>query len=215
MTDLICPLCKSQSNELHAADKYREYYVCNECHLIFVPSHFYLSEEEEKRRYSLHNNDPADSGYRKFLSRLMHPLRARLKQESTGLDYGSGPGPTLSLMFEESGFRMNIYDPFFANEKSVLRQKYDFVTCTEAAEHFHDPSREFEQLNDLLKDNGWLGVMTQTYDSIKDFVKWHYIRDETHVCFFSRTTFEWISRKYNYECEVIGDSVILMKKGRP
>ena len=41
--------------------------------------------------------------YRKFLSRMFKPMMERIEPDSYGLDFGSGPGPTLNLMFEEEG----------------------------------------------------------------------------------------------------------------
>jgi len=51
-------------------------------------------------------NSPDDPRYRAFLSRLFIPLNERIAPESCGLDFGSGPGPTLSVMFEEQGHTM-------------------------------------------------------------------------------------------------------------
>ena len=58
---------------------------------------------------------PMIARYREFLSRLEHPPNVpKLPAAAEGLDFGSGPGPTLSVMLEEQGYRMSLYDPFFA-----------------------------------------------------------------------------------------------------
>ena len=49
---------------------------------------------------------------------------------------------------------MKLYDPFFYPDKSVLKAHYDFIACTERAEHFHDPFAEFDRLDSLLKPKG-------------------------------------------------------------
>lgn len=49
---------------------------------------------------------------------------------------------------------MECYDPFFFPSDSILSQKYDFVTCTEAIEHFFEPKKEWKLLLSLLKENG-------------------------------------------------------------
>jgi len=46
----------------------------------------------------------ADPRYRRFLARLAEPLIAHLPKGARGLDFGCGPGPTLSLMLREAGF---------------------------------------------------------------------------------------------------------------
>ncbi len=162
-------------------------------------------------RYETHNNDPSDERYRAFLRRVTTPLIKRLERPATGLDYGAGPGPTLSVMMEEQGFDMAIYDPFFAPRLDALARKYDFVTCTETAEHFHAPSAEFERLYGLLKPGGWLAVMTQWADD-KDFRQWSYARDVTHVCFYREETMAWIADRFDYRLEIPRRDIALFRK---
>jgi SAM-dependent methyltransferase len=171
-----------------------------------------LSREAEREHYGTHENDPADPGYRAFLSRLADPLAARLAPGAEGLDYGSGPGPTLSIMMEEKGFRTSLYDPFFAPDDAVLRRSYDFITCTETAEHFFSPAEELERLDRMLRPGGWLGVMTEALDDARDFATWRYARDPTHVCFYHRTTMEWIARHHGWKTESPGRNVFLFRK---
>ena len=59
-----------------------------------------------------------------------------------GLDFGCGPGPALANMMQSDGYEMEIYDPFFFPNKDALSKKYDFITCTETAEHFFNPHDE-------------------------------------------------------------------------
>lgn len=83
-------------------------------------------------------------GYRRFLARLANPLVERIGAAPlSGLDFGSGLGPTLSVMLTELGYNMAIYDPYFAPNREALEQQYDFVTCTEAIEHFYLPAKEW------------------------------------------------------------------------
>lgn len=207
-----CPLCSSSKIKDFFNDKKRIYLKCSKCNLIFVPEDFLLSPEEEKKRYELHENDPNDENYRYFLSRLFLPMSKLLKPESQGLDFGSGPGPTLSVMFEESGFKMNIYDFFYADDKSVFEKKYDFITASEVLEHLHNPAKEIDLLWSILKPAGYMGIMTKLAEDIDAFSKWHYITDDTHVSFFSRKTFIWIADKLKAELEFIGKDVIILKK---
>jgi 2-polyprenyl-3-methyl-5-hydroxy-6-metoxy-1,4-benzoquinol methylase len=107
------------------------------------------SPDDEIAQYETQDNDPADQRYRRFLDRLAQPLVARLPATATGLDYGAGPGPTLSIMLAEQGYNMTIYDPFYADHPEVLEHRYDFITCTETAEHFFRPGEEFKRLDKL------------------------------------------------------------------
>ena len=69
-----CPLCRETAPELFFEDKNRTYLRCRNCMLVFVPTRFRLSAQEERATYDLHQNDAQDPGYRRFLSRLSRPL---------------------------------------------------------------------------------------------------------------------------------------------
>lgn len=157
--------------------------------------------ESERARYATHDNDPEDAGYRRFLDRLARPLTEVLEPGMEGLDYGSGPGPTLSLMLTERGFPTAIYDPFFAPDESVLERRYDFVTCSETVEHFFDPGREFRRLDELLNRPGHLAVMTRILTDDAAFADWWYVRDPTHVAFYRAETLEWIAARHGWRLD--------------
>jgi len=208
-----CPLCGGMETSLYSRDNYRAYSNCRNCSLVFVPERYHVSAEREKAEYDLHQNDPGDNGYRKFLSRLFTPLTADLPMGATGLDFGCGPGPTLSVMLEASGYHMDLYDKFYAPNTAVFQKKYDFITATEVLEHLHRPGFELARIHGLLKENGVLGVMTKLVLNEQAFEHWHYKNDMTHVCFFSRSTFEWLGRTWKSSVEIIGSDVILIHKG--
>lgn len=185
---------------------------CEICSLVFVPEGFHLDREAEKAVYDQHENSPDDPRYREFLSRLFDPLVERLTPGSNGLDFGAGPGPTLSVMLDEAGFAMSIYDPFYAPNEKVFDSTYKFITATEVVEHLHHPGRELDRLWNLLKPGGWLGIMTKRVRDQKAFSTWHYKNDPTHVCFYALETFEWLARLWNAELLVAGDDVVLLQK---
>src|SRR4051812_25318450 len=124
-----CPLCGGGWSVL--LREQREYRRCGACALTFVPSSQHLAPYEERTRYLQHRNGPGDQEYRNFLDRLLVPLGARLAAGAEGLDFGSGPGPTASVMLRERGFRAENYDPHFAADARLLERDYDFIVCTE------------------------------------------------------------------------------------
>ena len=207
-----CPLCASSHSRLFHHDARRDYYRCDSCLLAFVPPQHYLSPEQEKAVYDQHQNRPDDPGYRLFLSRLFDPLQSRLTPNACGLDFGAGPGPTLSLMFEEAGHPMTLFDPFYAPDAAALERRYDFITATEVVEHLFEPGRELERLVALLPQGGWLGLMTKRVTSEEAFSRWHYILDPTHVCFFSEASFEWLARRLGMRVEFPAADVALLQK---
>jgi len=188
-----CPLCHGTNIKPYHRDKVRDYMCCASCDLVFVPSHQHLSADDEKAQYDQHDNRPDDPGYRRFLGRLFTPLEERLAPGAQGLDFGCGPGPTLSLMFEEAGFAMALYDPWYAPDKSVLSITYDFITLSEVAEHLATPGPELDALWQMIRPGGWLGIMTKRVRDKEAFRGWHYINDPTHICFFADTSFDWLA----------------------
>ena len=210
---LSCPLCRAEDVRSYSRDGRRDYYHCRVCSLVFVPPRQLPSAEEEKKRYDLHQNSPEDPGYRRFLSRLFIPLQRLLAPGSDGLDFGSGPEPALSRMFEEAGHSMVIFDHFYEHVPTVLERQYDFITATEVVEHLHDPGKELERLWACLKEGGRLGIMTAFAVPQEAFPQWHYKNDPTHVCFFSPRTFAWLGLRWNAEVTFADADVVFFRKG--
>lgn len=212
----VCPLCAVLGAEFFHRDKRREYRRCGVCRLVFVPQRYFLSAAEEKACYDLHQNDPQDVDYRRFLGQLFNPLIARLPPGAGGLDFGSGPGPTLSVMLAEAGFPTAIYDPFYAPDESVWSRTYGFITASEVVEHLHRPKPDLERLWHVLKPGGWLGIMTKRVRDAEPFSDWHYKNDPTHVAFFAEETFVWLAAHWSSRLEIAGpDVVLLQKRTRP
>jgi SAM-dependent methyltransferase len=207
-----CPLCSSEEPDPFFEDAKRTYLRCLRCSLVFVPRRYWLSHEAEKAVYDLHENDVLDQDYRLFLSRLSAPLLARLKPNQQGLDFGCGPGPTLSVLFEAQGHEVTLYDPLYYNDPAMLQQTYDFICASEVVEHLRDPHKDFAALFQMLTPGGWLGVMTKLVIDLQAFGKWHYIRDMTHICFYSRRTFEYVAQRFNADLEFAAKDVILLRK---
>ncbi len=209
---MICPICLG-SNILpfKTIDK-KNYFKCNFCSGLFVDSKHHLSSEEEKERYSLHNNTLYDPDYRIFLSKLYNPLVAELKKGSKGLDFGCGPGPALAEMFKEAGFCMDLYDPIFFPQKPSTYKKYDFITCTEVVEHFYDPFNEFIKIDGMLAKKGIFAVMTNFYDESINFENWYYRKDPTHVVFYTIQTLQYIAEEMSWKFETPSKNVVFFKK---
>jgi hypothetical protein len=207
-----CPLCHSQAAPFWEACG-QGYFRCNDCHLVFMDPAGHLSPESEKGQYDLHQNNPNDMRYRHHLARLVDPLLAHLTPGMSGLDFGSGPGPTLSVMLEEQGMEVSIYDPYYAPDGAVLKKPYDFVTCSEVVEHFRNPSQDWMCLVGLVSAGGWLGVMTKQVPESRDaFARWHYRRDPTHLCFYAPATWQWLARRHRLRIEYQASDVTLLRK---
>ena len=209
---LYCIVCRAAPVSHYTTIDAQTYWRCAGCHSIFLDQTHYPSKRKEQAHYLQHDNRVDDPAYRKFLSRLADPLLAFLKPSDKGLDFGCGSGPALATMLNEKGFSMQLYDPFFYPDKSVLKAHYDFITCTETAEHFHDPFAEFDRLDSLLKPKGHLGVMTCFLEEGSSFETWHYRRDPTHIVFYCETSFQVIAAQRKWYCQIPSKDIVIFSK---
>lgn len=197
--DEPCPLCRTGGKHFYTGPEARPYARCPCCELIWLDPARRLPPDQEATHYRVHRNSPEDTRYRAFLNQLWTPLKKHLTPAQVGLDYGSGPGPTLHHMAIEDGYPCTPFDPLFCPDHEALTKRYDFITCSETAEHFHDPGLQFRKMYDLLRPGGWLGIMTLRPASTEVFANWHYRRDPTHVVFYRCATFEWIADACGFE----------------
>lgn len=209
---MFCILCTHNSARRFLSVDSMDYWRCERCLATFLDPSQMPSLEVERHQYQMHENDPADDGYRHFLSRLAEPLLQVLPPQRQGLDFGCGPGPALAMMMEEAGHQVALYDPFFYPHEEALQQQYDFITCTEVVEHFHRPARQFELFEHLLKPQGWLAIMTCFQTDDEAFAHWHYRRDPTHVIFYREETFHTLADDFGWHCETDRNIALLQKR---
>ena len=207
-----CPLCRHPAAQSYHSDRVRSYYQCGNCALVFVPPEYHLSLEGERAYYDLHENSLQDQGYRRFLSRCAIPLLGELMPASEGLDFGCGPAPLLAQMLAEAGHRVELYDSYYVPNAGAMKRDYDFIVATEVIEHLSAPGEELQRMWERLRPGGVLALMTKLVISPERFANWHYIRDPTHISFFSVPTFRWLAEKLQAELEFADSDVIFLRK---
>lgn len=205
-----CPVCRAPAPLPLLSVGGRDYWRCETCQARFLDRRQLPTRDAEYAQYLLHRNQSGDPGYRRFLTKLAAPLLARLPAGSHGLDYGCGPEPVLAAMLRDAGHEVDLYDPFFHPDPPTGR-RYDFVTCTETAEHFHRPAEEFERLSALIRPGGWLALMTCFQTDDARFENWHYRRDPTHVVFYRAATLQRIAVERGWRCTIPVKDVALMQ----
>jgi 2-polyprenyl-3-methyl-5-hydroxy-6-metoxy-1,4-benzoquinol methylase len=210
---MTCPLCKTSKDFAHVnGPDNRVFQHCDTCQVIFAAPHMLPSLEEERSHYLRHENSIENEGYVNFLNKAIQPALPFFEQGWRGLDYGCGPGPTLSQLVAKAGYEVVNYDPFFF-PKLKVKQVYDFIFATECFEHFFHPAKELELLQKLLKVQGLLIIKTQHWQNLSELATWYYAKDVTHVVFYHSQTFNWIAEHYGFE-KIYSDnsSVIILKK---
>lgn len=207
-----CPVCEHGAAAVFQSIDGKTYWRCHACIATFADRGSLPTIEEERRHYASHQNSVDDPGYRRFLSRLADPLLERLPPAQNGLDFGCGPGPALAAMLREAGHEMHIYDPLFVPDRAALGRKYDFITCSETAEHFHAPANEFSRLKEMVRPGGVLAVMTCFQANDARFADWHYRKDPTHVVFYREETFRRLAAQWGWRADIPVKDVVLLFK---
>lgn len=128
------------------------------------------------------------------------------------MDFGSGPGPILDILFEREGFTVRNYDPYFEPLDLKDLSPFDFVTCTEVFEHFYHPQREMENMISLIKKQGYLLLMTQFRENLSHFSNWGYRMDNTHVGFLNDKSLSWLALNWGFEILSRQDRIALLRR---
>lgn len=185
-----CPICGNKLITTIAGSITLLY--CKTCGLYSKEEKTFLSPIEEFNRYEKHSalvDDHYVSMMTKFVSEAILP---NIKQ-GNAIDYGAGKTGVLKQVLETNGFICQSYDPYFANHREVLEDKYDLVVATEVVEHFQAIMIEWEKMVHLVKQNGFMAIMTQfAKDDLGD---WWYLRDSTHYHFYQERTFDYIAKR--------------------
>lgn len=191
-----CTICGASTRELSQPGTGHCYYRCDQCDFIFKAEEHWVSAEEERQEYDLHVNSIDDPRYVAYFKRFLDAaVVGHVTTGKDGLDFGSGPAPVLAEILERDyGYRMDIYDLFYAPEKVFVGRRYDLITCTEVVEHLRDPLAFFRLARELLQEDGLLAVMTQFHpEDDAASLNAHYLRDQTHISYFSFKTMETVA----------------------
>ncbi|MFC1808747.1 class I SAM-dependent methyltransferase [Candidatus Omnitrophota bacterium] len=193
---MLCKICQGITRFLGNPRSERRYYACNECDFIFLDEQYIIDKDEERRRYSLHNNTFENEGYVKmfkdFIEQVIEPYKHNV---STALDFGCGTTPVLATLLKEKIPTVHHYDPYFYPNQELKDATYDVITATEVLEHLKDPLFHMRKLVDLLAPGGLIGIMTLFHPrNDEEFLTWWYRKDETHIAFYSEKTFDVISK---------------------
>ncbi len=210
---IVCPVCSFDNPESWAVLNKPSggYFHCVNCHYIWRNPQERLTLALEKERYETHQN--GNEGHRLFLKPLLDHVQDHEPVGAQGLDWGSGPVPVLAEMLESLGFKMSTYDLHFQSQ--FPKGEFDFITCTEVIEHFHDPMTEVSKMRQSLRPGGRLYLMTEMHPhfDFQSFANWPYRRDPTHVSFLSSTSLEILCARAGFQRPSSDSKADLNSKG--
>jgi len=191
-----CLICGEKLTRLEHPKTKEPYFYCHICDSYSKDESLFPTRKEELEVYSNHQNSLDQEDYVAYLKDFVHQSILPFHKGYRLLEYGSGPTPVLSHILEKDyHFLVEKYDKHYEIEKEYLDLQYDVISSTEVLEHIHNPMPVFLEWISLLPVGGIISIMTLFHPkNPDDFFEWWYIRDKTHLLFFSEKTFEWIAK---------------------
>ena len=183
-----CRLCESTDCSFFISDNKRDYLLCNNCKLIFVPDKDVVSDAMEKERYRLHTNTIENKEYVAYLKEFTRELQRIRISNPKVLDFGSGLDKVLTHVLQESGYDCYAYDPLYKIGMEHLNKEFDIIILCEVVEHLRDLWKEMNLVKKILRPHGYVIIRTETYQDRDTFIDWWYTKDITHINFFSLYT---------------------------
>jgi SAM-dependent methyltransferase len=182
--------------------------------LIFKDPALHQEFQKQKLRYDLHENDPADNGYRLYFEKFLDFVLPRVKSINRVLDFGSGKSTLLADMLEFRGVECDSYDPIYHPDTAFRARKYDLITSVEVFEHLHNPKKIVAELLGLLNEGGYLAIRTEFHAGIESFSDWYYPKDPTHILFYTPKTFAVLCEVPRFRCITHNNkNMILLQRG--
>ncbi len=218
---MTCPLCgrrepRAGRTPAWALVRGVSYRRCPACGYVRLDRERILPPEAEKARYLLHRNDPDDPGYRAYLEAFIREaVQPFVGPGGRILDFGSGPEPALAYRLADRGYRVSVYDPFFAPDRNARKGPFDLVAVHEVAEHLVRPYFELARLARILAPGGRISLRTRfSPEDPRKFEEWWYREDPTHVGFFGSRTFAALAERLGMAVERDDGVEIVVLRGR-
>lgn len=200
MSEHVCKICGQKTKPwIHPKTK-ALFHECEFCEFIFKDESLYVSLDEEKKTYDKHENDEDNIGYVNYLFNFYESAIKPYVKSGSILDFGSGPNPVFQSILKKEGYDVTIYDYFYAPNINYREKQYDLISSIEVIEHLQDPLKICHEFKSLLKPGGYLSLMTLFHPrNFNDFKDWFYIRDVTHVSFYTPKTIKIIANMLDME----------------
>jgi SAM-dependent methyltransferase len=206
-----CPLCLAQGNlTIVEGPDNRPYRKCNTCNLVFTNLRI-LSDKKEKNRKQKQVPYP---GYAKDLRQSVEWVLPYLAPGMEGIGIGFNTEGVLPNLLQKKNITCKEKGARFLPAEA--ENKFDFIFASECFSHYFFPAKEIKALLSLLKEEGLLMVMTESWNSLDQFSKWRFAKEPEHVSFYHAGTFDYLSRKFSLE-KVFTDEkrlVIFRKKAK-
>lgn len=177
------------------------FYQCKKCKYLRRAK--LITKEEEKARYDKHICDEA---YLKYMNNVFLNIKDYIIKKDV-LDYGCGQIHALSDILNNNGYCCDYYDLYYYPK--LENKTYDTIILIEVFEHIADPYNELQKIKEKLNKNGKIIIVTNLI--VNNIEDWWYLRDKTHISFFSIESIKELSilLNFSYEVDIKSNLIIL------
>ena len=215
-----CPICKNNQTILFCDKKHYFYYLCQNCHTLFLKNQPSKQKIEQYYRHQFgYKNGLSEQNNIRNQSKkiLLNLLKFNSKGERL-LDIGSGYGvlleeanryPLKAIGIEPSTKLYNqlkkfdylnnrilitsqTFDDFYKKNKDA---KFDFITAVHVIEHLKNPQKFIRQAVLLLNRNGILYIETPNLNShlfYSEKQNYTFLTPPEHLWVFSKKSFNYL-----------------------
>lgn len=195
-----CKICNNLIDKYYIDNN--AYFYCPNCEGLFKER--ILDDFNEKKRYDFHI---VDNNYIIYMNKFFHSIKSYLLP-GLSLDFGCGKIKALEYIFVSNNLKMYSYDKYYV-DFNYKDYKYDNIILNEVFEHIKEPYKLLEELKMLLNPGGRIIIGTNLHNN--NFNNWWYLRDSTHISFYSIKTFKILALKLNLKIIDIKSNLIILE----
>lgn len=194
-----------------------EYVRCVNCGFVLSKTHYELSDKRwqtiNEEYHSSYQGKGENIDDPRWIERLQNQAEVIADIDGLGLipknfpwvDFGCGDGKLSELLMGRYGLHLSKFDRYLNGEGFLMEEelesgKFSFVITTSVIEHIL--KREMlEEINDLVSDNGVMGLHLLVAEEIPDNPDWFYLLP-VHCAFHTNKSMQILFDSWGYTCSI-------------
>ena len=206
------------------------YYKCVNCGFTISKTHV----EIDNKRWMKLNNDfhhyletrTASTNQPPYIEQatmLMLLEKEQIINLENAIDFAGGYGTLSKLLKKYLNLNLPVYDPYvkgpeeieYVNKEDL--KKYNVVLNSALFEHLFTRD-SFDEINNVVSDNGYMIIHTVICENIPQNENWFYFDPPVHCAFHTNKSMSVLMLEWNYEASIYCPSAkswILIKKLQP
>ncbi|MFN6947071.1 MAG: methyltransferase domain-containing protein [Cytophagaceae bacterium] len=199
---MICPLCISKTKIQNLESVGRNYFLCEQCNLIFTDTKISFSINAKEKPYLI-------KAYGQQIKNALRILHKKFVSPKKALDYYCGKDPIIPFALEPTGVTCDAYDPTHSNIK--VNPPYDFIFATRCFESFFFPAKEIKYLKGLLNPDGYLILLFENWKKPLSTDMINNLKKKKSINIYHENTMIYICQKFGFEAIVTDSPLIILQ----